>query len=384
MRFTSCLSLVLATLLACVPTAITAVPHTPEEKKQVLIPEGELVPLQVFAPSAVATETADWGHSVIGVPEAWKVTKGKGAKVAVLDTGIDSTHPEFAGRIKEMKNFTTSRAGVEDMNGHGSHVAGIISAGENGFGVVGVAPEAELYIAKVLGDNGSGSFAWIAQAIDWAIEQKVDVISMSLAAGPRASDPNMRAAIKRATDKGIIVISAAGNGGVTEYPGKFPEVICVGAIDDTKQLASFSGRGPEVAVVAPGVNVRSTYSAGRYATLSGTSMATPYVAGCAALYVSNCRANGSTPSPAEFRKLIETQSADLGAKGKDNSYGWGMIQPAKMLSPLLMPPPRKITLSKDDFTPAGWQKLQQAMPGLKTITLEFEAISSPSAKPMPK
>src|SRR5262245_36860654 len=279
----TCLSAVLflIALMATVPGAEPATQATSacslttsEEKKQVLIPEGEMAPLQMFAPSRVAAETADWGHAVIGVPDAWKTTKGKGAKVAVLDTGIDSAHPEFAGRIKEMKNFTTSRAGVEDLNGHGSHTAGIIAAGENGFGVVGVAPEADLYIAKVLGDSGSGSLTWITQAIDWAIEQEVDVISMSLAAGPNANDSSVRAAIKRATDKGIIVVAAAGNGGVTEYPGKFPEVICVGAIDNQKRLASFSGRGPEVAVVAPGVNVRSTYSAGRYATLSGTSMAT--------------------------------------------------------------------------------------------------------------
>src|SRR5262249_16888318 len=159
-----------------------------EEGKQVLIPDGEIAPLQVFTAADMAAETADWGHAVIGVPEAWKTTKGKGAKVAVLDTGIDSSHPEFAGRIKEMKNFTTSRAGAEDMQGRGTHCAGVVAAGENGFGVVGVAPEAELYIAKVLGDRGSGTLAWIAAGIDWAIEKEVDVISMSLAAGPNANE----------------------------------------------------------------------------------------------------------------------------------------------------------------------------------------------------
>jgi subtilisin len=376
---------VLVMLAACVPGADPAKPRN-DEGAQARIPDGEAAPLEVFAPADLAAETADWGHAVIGVPEAWKATKGKGATVAVLDTGIDSTHPEFAGRVKETKNFTRSRAGSEDVNGHGTHCAGIVAAGENGFGVVGVAPEAELLVAKVLGDRGSGSLAWVAAGIDWAVENGADVISMSLSAGPDADDRNVRAAIRRATDKGVIVIAAAGNGGVTEYPAKFPEVVCVGAIDDRKRLASFSGRGPEVAVVAPGVRVRSAYSAGRYATLSGTSMATPYVAGCAALYVAKCRATGVAPSAAAFRKLIEQTSADLGPTGRDDSFGWGLVQPAKLLPPGGPAPPRTITFGRDDFSPAGWQKLQQAMPGLRRVTLEFEsgAGPAPGGKARPK
>lgn len=308
------------------------------------LPRDELVPGDVVI-LADAGDVADWGHAAIGVPDAWKVTKGKGAKVCVLDTGCDGGHRDLK-RAALVKDFTGSRSGAADVNGHGTHCLGVIGAAENGVGMVGVAPECELISGKVLGDNGSGLSTWIAAGIDWAVEQGADVISLSL--GSPAADQRIKAAVDRATAKGVIVVAAAGNEGPREgtvgYPGGFAGVVCVAAIDNKLATAGFSSRGPAVYVAAPGVNVRSCYPGDRFATMSGTSMATPYVAGCAALYVADCKARNLKPSPAEFSARVKDTADDLPPKGRDTATGYGLIRPAKLLGenapPVPMPPPQ--------------------------------------------
>lgn len=309
-------------------------------------PEYKLPPRELAPDEVVilldAGDVPDWGHAAIDVPAAWKFTKGKGAVVAVLDTGIDDGHRDFAGQIKASKDFTGSRSGSADVQGHGSHCAGVVAAAENGVGMVGVAPEAQILAGKVLGDSGSGLSTWIAAGIDWAVEQGADVISMSL--GSPAADARIRDAIKRAVDKGVIVVAAAGNDGPREgtvgYPGGFPECICVAAVNDKGAVANFSSRGPRVDVAAPGVNVRSCYPGDRFATMSGTSMATPYVAGVAALYVADCKLRNEKPSPAAFRKLLTESAKDIAPAGKDTASGYGLVQPSKFLRGLPVPMPK--------------------------------------------
>lgn len=296
------------------------------------LPPNELVPDQVQA-SQDAGDAPDWGHQTIGVPDAWKVTKGKGATVAVLDTGCDQSHRDLKAQLVAAKDFTGSRSGSSDVNGHGTHCAGIVLAAENGVGMVGVAPEARLLVGKVLSDSGSGLSTWIAAGIDWSVENGADVISMSLGSG--SPDQRIGAAVQRALDKGVLVIAAAGNEGPREgtagWPGSFPGVICVAAVDNTQAVARFSSRGKSVVVAAPGVNVRSCYPGDRFANMSGTSMATPYVAGCAALYVSQAKAKGVKYTPAEFAKAVEATSKDLPPQGRDTASGFGLVQPAKLL-----------------------------------------------------
>lgn len=324
------------------------------------IPPGELLPFGLEVLTA-EVDVADWGHLSIDVPGAWKVTKGKGAVVAVLDTGCDMAHGDLKDQIVGAKNFTGSRNGASDVQGHGTHCAGIVLAAANGSGMVGVAPEAKLIVSKVLGDNGSGSSTWIAAGIDWAAENGADVISMSL--GGPSPDSATRAAVQRAVARGVIVVAAAGNEGPREgsvgYPGGYPECLAVAAIDQQLRTASFSSRGSAVRVAAPGVNVRSCYPGNRFATMSGTSMACPYVAGCAALYVSAAKQRGQKADPAEFARLI-TESRDLPPTGRDTATGFGLVQPARLVGTFTPPPPPP---DPKDPPPAA-DRIELVLPGL--------------------
>jgi len=351
----------------------------PREKPAELehrLPPSELVPETVHAGAEIPlpwkSDAKDWGHAHIGVADAWKHTKGKGVVVAVLDTGVDQDHRDLKGQVLKVKDFTGSRSGPSDVSGHGSHCAGVVAAAENGVGMVGVAPEAKLLVGKVLNDRGSGLSSWIAAGIDWAVDEGADVISMSLGSG--ASDPRIKAAVERAASKGVIVVAAAGNegpgDGTVGFPGRYPECVCVAAVDSKGKVAEFSSRGERVDIAAPGVSVRSCYPGDRFATMSGTSMATPYVAGVAALYVADRRNHFATPSPAEFRKLLTQHAKDIPPPGRDNASGFGLAQPARLVGmdhPILVPPP-------------GGDRLEITIPDefkgrpIKRIVIEFEKV----------
>lgn len=233
--------------------------------------------------------------------------------IAIIDTGISRSHPDLnvAGAV----SYVRGNHNGEDDHGHGSHCAGIAAAKLNGVGVRGMAPNARLFAVKVLDRGGSGSLSWIISGIDWvtknAPSKGIKVANMSL--GFQGSSPSLDAAIAKSVGSGVTYVVAAGNSGMdggSFSPANNPNVICVSAladsdgqpgslgaqtgygVDDT--LASFSNFGSVVDIAAPGVNIYSTYASGSYATLSGTSMASPHVAGAAALYsVSN---PGATPA----------------------------------------------------------------------------------------
>lgn len=232
------------------------------------------------------------GIELIQAPKIWKDTKGKGIKIAVVDTGCDINHLDLKDRIIGGRNFTDDDQGnpeiFQDYNGHGTHVSGTIAATENNIGVVGVAPEASLLVVKVLNRHGVGQHDWIINGIKYAIEQNVDIISMSL--GGPDNNPELYRVIKQAVSENILVVWAAGNEGdgneITDefaYPGRYNEVICVGAVNFDRRSSDFTSSHNEVDLVAPGEEILSTYLDGKYATLSGTSMATPHVTGALAL-----------------------------------------------------------------------------------------------------
>lgn len=291
------------------------------------------------------TESVDWGLSANNIPQHWKDSQGENVKVAVLDTGIELNHPDLKDAILDTQDFSGSIFGPLDKNGHGTHTSGTIGARKNDIGVVGVAPQCKLLIGKVLGDDGSGSGEMVANGILWAIQKKAHIISMSL--GSPSNDPQIFQAIQKAISSGIIVICAAGNDGVdnsVNYPGKY--TCAVSAYDKNFKLAPFSSRGPEVIVSGPGVDIVSTFllSQGGYASLSGTSMATPFVAGVVALYISLLlKTNAALPNEDGVKTYLQNHSKDAGDPGFDPDYGWGLIDPDSMLvvpkPPVVVIPP---------------------------------------------
>lgn len=234
-----------------------------------------------------------WGMTKIQAPDAWNLTTGSSSvKVAILDTGIDQDHEDLAAKVVANRNFTKSRT-VDDQYGHGTHVAGIAAAStNNNKGVAGAGYNTSLMNVKVLGDNGSGNYSWIASGITWAADNGANVINMSLGGG--SSSSALANAVNYAWSKGVVVVAAAGNSNTSSpsYPAYYGNVIAVAATDKNDAKASFSNYGSWVDIAAPGVDIYSTLpnhnnriGLKNYGYLSGTSMAAPFVAGVAALVV---------------------------------------------------------------------------------------------------
>ncbi|MCG8500127.1 MAG: S8 family peptidase [Firmicutes bacterium] len=278
-------------------------------------------------------EVIDYGVKMVGGPLEWAETKGAGIKVGVIDTGVALNHPDLKTRVKDYVNFTSSeRKNVLDDNGHGTHVAGIVAAERNNLGVVGVAPEADLYIAKAFDKEGYAEFDAIAKSIQWMMERDVDVINMSFSA--QTADQGYQQIISQAYNQGITLVCAAGNRGDGEsadantigYPAKFDQTIAVTAVDMNKRRADFSSVGTEAEIAAAGKDVYSCYLDSKYATLSGTSMATPIITGAVALLQAKGVARYKRRlTPEEIRLLLHVYAEDLGTVGRDRKYGFGLF-----------------------------------------------------------
>lgn len=282
-------------------------------------------------PIAIQAQSLPWGVDQVDAELVWPTgNTANPIKVGVIDTGLNLSHPDLKDNIKGGYNAIRSWKSAEDDNGHGSHVGGIIAAVSNTQGVVGVAHQADLYAIKVLNAAGSGYLSDIIEGIDWAISNGLDVINMSL--GTTANIQSFHDAVIRAKNAGIVQVAAAGNsGGSVIYPAAYAEVIAVSATDSANNIASWSSRGPEVDLAAPGVSIYSTYKSKTYATLSGTSMAAPHVAGVVALMLNTAPGAYDTNSnsswdPSEIEAKLEATATDLGAPGFDNLYGFGLVQ----------------------------------------------------------
>ena len=255
----------------------------------------KLIMYDIEQVESTSNYTIPYGVKMINAPFMWKNNyTGKGVVVAVIDTGCNTKHEALENQIIGGYNFSTDDNSnpkiYEDYQGHGTHVCGTIAANSNKVGITGVAPDAKLLVHKALDKNGTGSIEGLIKAINYAIAKKVDIISMSL--GGTQNDNKLHKAILNAVNNDILVVCAAGNSGdnsistnENNYPGSYKEVIQVGAIDKNKKTADFTNSNDTIDLVAPGVKIKSTYLNQGYATLNGTSMATPHVSGALALLI---------------------------------------------------------------------------------------------------
>lgn len=240
----------------------------------------------------------DWGLKAIKAPQVWSKTKGEGVKILLIDTGIDDNHEQLKHAFKLGYNFFERSNDVHDEVGHGTHVAGLLVGG-----TTGVAPKAELTVVKVLNNDGRGSYGSVMDGITYAINFGFDIVCMSLGVNNKLP-LMMQERFAQAHQKGITMVCATGNQGDNEAlnPARLDEVIAVGGLNEQMEVASFTNGGYDV--LAPAINILSTYKDGQYAKMTGTSMASPLVAGGIALLISYYRKQGKELTPNEIKSML--------------------------------------------------------------------------------
>ena len=287
--------------------------------------------------------------------------KGAGVKIGIIDSGVDHGHQDLDGVYAGGYDFVQDDADPDDVYGHGTHVAGTACAEDNGLGVVGVAPGCVLYSLRVLNDSGSGSWGATIAAMYWAVLNGLQVVNLSLGS---SQDPGstVKAAFDNAEAKGLVIVAAGGNSGTPSgkgnnviYPAKYASVIAVAATDKNDTRPSWSSTGEEIELAAPGVSVLSSWNDGDsphnpqpsildgdwYKEGSGTSMASPHVAGAAALVIAAGVTDGNFDGRIndEVRAILNSTADDIGAVGKDTHYGYGLVNVAAAIASLVPPSP---------------------------------------------
>ncbi len=274
----------------------------------------------------------NWGLDTINAPLLWnkninQSNNVKKVKISILDSGVDKEHTALKGLVKAEFNAINSGEPTNDILGHGTAVAGIIAAQNNEKGLMGVSPNVELYSAKVLDNEGNGTLESIVKGIKWSIENEVDIINLSF--GISKDKPLLEKTIKEATNNGIIVIASAGNrfGGEVDFPATYDNVFSISAVDRDNKIASFASKG-KIDFVAPGVDIPILRPNNNYGFNSGTSFATPHVTGIVSLILQNSERFGIKKREdihSQIYRILKDWSYDLGKKGKDETFGEGLI-----------------------------------------------------------
>ncbi|HEY9856161.1 MAG TPA: S8 family serine peptidase [Stenomitos sp.] len=275
---------------------------------------------------------SEWAFSdsVTNARALWQRSINAGSvMVAVIDTGVDYTHPELRGRVLAGYNFKDGTSEIMDQDGHGTHVAGLIAAaGNNGQGIAGVSWTAKILAIKVM-DSVSGTDYGAIAGIKYAVDAGAKVLNLSFSSDNTQRNPLFDLAVQYALDHGALVVAAAGNkGGPVSAPGNSPGALTVSATSDKgmEKLASFSNFGPEVYLAAPGDNILSTVPGGGYKAMSGTSMATPIVSGAAAVLF----AEHPDWTVDQVKSALAKAVDPLGTTGRTNQYGYGRIDLGKL------------------------------------------------------
>ncbi len=337
-----------------------------------------------------------WNMRKIGMENAWDLTTGSSSViVAVLDTGVDLTHPDLVSNITSGYDFANNDADPSDDEGHGTHVAGIVAAaGNNGQGVAGVAWNTQIMPVKVLGSDGSGYSSDIAQGMTWAVDHGADILNLSL--GSESSSSTMQDAVNYAANAGALIVASAGNsyndGNPVTYPAAYNHVLAVGASGDKDERADYSETGYFVDVVAPGGNPSSNYDADpnhwilstywrgsgySYVQIAGTSQAAPHVAGLAALML----ALNPSLSSDQVESIIENTAVDLGSPGRDDEFGYGRIDAEAALAQAQPTTPTPTATAT--FTPAPTATPTPTPTLTPTPTATFTPAPTTTATPTP-
>lgn len=327
---------------------------TPDTARALLAPCAQVVtPIYDLRAFDLPNDPAladQWHVGKIQAPQAWDKSRGDGAIVAVLDTGVDFDHPDLQNKlISRGKDFINTDDDATDDHGHGTHVAGIVAAAtNNGIGVASVGRNAMVLPVKVLGAGGSGSTATVARGMDWASQQPgVKAINLSLGVVTGASDPLMADAVALVRARGVAVIAAAGNSGTAMFtsPAAEPGVIGVAATDRTDRRAYFSNYGINARIAAPGDGILSTVMGGGYQSWQGTSMAAPVASGVYALAAAACPACSLDQLEARLLAGDDIGEQQIGRR-VNALYAVGSVQPptatpdpASTPRPLLTPTP---------------------------------------------
>lgn len=259
----------------------------------------EDIEVKIFIPRegkiVTKSQVIPWGIKKVEADKFWHISQGETVKVAVIDTGIAYDHPDLKENVAGGVNILEKQKPPYDDNGHGTHVAGIIGAVNNQSGIVGIAPRTNLYSVKTFNKDGTAKLSNIIKAIDWSIENEMDILNMSF--GFNEPSPTFKEAIKRAYEAGVLMVAASGNRGtrgLIEYPAQFDETIGISSINENDEISDFSAIGPQVTLTAPGENIISTWLNKSFRELSGTSMAVAHVSGVAALIINKSPLISST------------------------------------------------------------------------------------------
>lgn len=280
-------------------------------------------------------QNVPWSIEKFQVDQTWQVSDGGGVTVAVIDSGCDLDHEDLKNNYVQGKNFVDNKDPYDD-NSHGTHVAGTICARNNSIGVVGVAPETKIMPIKVFGSDGRGDNRTVSAAVVWAADHGADILCMSLGSPSRSID--LEKAIDYAITKGSVPFCAAGNGGEVSsiyYPAKYEQTISIGAVDNKLMRAYFTCKGIELDFLAPGFNILSTVPGNKYALMSGTSMANPFVVGCASLLLSYVRKNNINirlKTANDYINILQkytTHLIDPNHNSKKDYEGNGILDPRK-------------------------------------------------------
>ncbi|MEV4704002.1 S8 family serine peptidase [Actinoplanes sp. NPDC049316] len=302
--------------------------------RQALAVLAALLTVAVSAAPARADSIRDkqWYWSPMKVSEAQKITKGAGVVVAVLDTGVDASHPDLRGAVLPGRQIVQNKpAGNDDGVGHGTGMAGIIAGRGHGSGggILGIAPQAKILPIRPVNDT-----YFVAQGIRWAVDHGAKVITLAFEIDP---SENLQSALKEAAAADVVLVGAAGNeadkGNDAEYPGAYPQVLTVGALDRRNKVAAFSNHGPQVDLAAPGVDITVPAPGDTYAEVEGSSVSAALVAGAAALI----RAEHPDLSAAAVVDRLTSTAIDRGDKGRDDYYGAGQLD---LMAALTAPQPK--------------------------------------------